>query len=736
MKTITKKHYTTNVQTDRKRNTSRKTYQVLNAEVDRHCRKMKKLAESLTDNTVVQDCVLSSSSSDELSEIEVCGPLSRKKNYETVTQSNMLRYSSDQSSSSVMRFDIEDMTLGSENNVSISKNKIEEENVHILCDFDCSSEKGRKDAILDVADKGMLCYEDEYIDWSCILRKWAVENQVTLRTLGSLLKILKSIPMFCNLPLDPKTILRCGKRVEIENMGEGTYYNFGLKESIRKRILSGHIKQNMISLNINIDSVPLFKSIGTSFTPILCLVNDSGLPPFISAVYCGPGKPDIKMFLKDFAPELEELLHDGIDINEIKYKVVVKCFVCDAPARAYVKCIIGHSGCHGCERCIQKGKSVGRITFPEISAPLRTDESFACYVDQKHHHDISPLTDIGILMVSEFSLDYMHLVCLGVMRRLLLKWIKQKREYQFSSKCKRTVTNLLLAAVKVWRSDFSRKPRSLDEVKRWKATELRQFLLYFAPVVLKNYLPRLVYQHFLLLHVAITIFIREDLHKCMHSEAAETLRDFVKKGTSPELYGETFPVYNVHGLIHIVDDVKRFGVLDNVSAFIFKNELHRIKHLIRGRSKPLQQLVNRMTEIEINGFATAKARQDGIVESSLQRASPTAELQGGSNYSKYIHNGKTLTLRDGDNFAMLHDSTIIKVINFYKNPVSEWVIGKKFVQYTDLYSVPLKSSKLGIFVVEKLSDLPRKYPVKKIRYKCVAIPLEKRGAYAIYPLVN
>lgn len=60
------------------------------------------------------------------------------------------------------------------------------------------------------------------------------------------------------------------------------------------------------------------------------------------------------------------------------------------------------------------------MTFPETNASFRTDQSFAQQLDEDHHLNTSPLSRTFIGMVSQSPLDYMHLVCFGVMKRLLL----------------------------------------------------------------------------------------------------------------------------------------------------------------------------------------------------------------------------------------------------------------------------------------------------------------------------
>ena len=55
-------------------------------------------------------------------------------------------------------------------------------------------------------------------------------------------------------------------------------------------------------------------------------------------------------------------------------------------------------------------------------------------------------------------------------------------------------------------------------------------------------------------------------------------------------------VYNVHSLIHLVDDVRRFGCLDSFSAFKFESLLGQLKKLVRKPNQPLPQIVKRIKE--------------------------------------------------------------------------------------------------------------------------------------------
>ena len=82
------------------------------------------------------------------------------------------------------------------------------------------------------------------------------------------------------------------------------------------------------------------------------------------------------------------------------------------------------TGYYGCDKCCRSGEWMVKLIFPDTNATLRTVAAFHEMEDEEHHLGPSPLVDTGIRMVSQFPLDYMHLVCLVAVRRLLMLLIK------------------------------------------------------------------------------------------------------------------------------------------------------------------------------------------------------------------------------------------------------------------------------------------------------------------------
>ncbi|KAJ8968786.1 hypothetical protein NQ314_002093 [Rhamnusium bicolor] len=143
-------------------------------------------------------------------------------------------------------------------------------------------------------------------------------------------------------------------------------------------------------------------------------------------------------------------------------------------------------------------------------------------------------------------------------------------------------------------SEFVRKSRQISECKRYKATEFRTFLLYTGPVVLKNILSIRHYTNFILLSVATSILLNNNLALDISwlDYAENLLTLFVSN--SKNIYGCGFISHNIHNLLHLVECVKKFGDLDNFSAFPFENFMQQILRKIRKSDKPLQQVIRRI----------------------------------------------------------------------------------------------------------------------------------------------
>ncbi|GBP73484.1 hypothetical protein EVAR_29376_1 [Eumeta japonica] len=305
------------------------------------------------------------------------------------------------------------------------------------------------------------------------LRYWALKHQVPHIAITSLLSILRSHQCF-NLPADARTLLKTPVNVITRVVEPGLYSHIGLESNLRKILNYVTEPISEIFLLINIDGVPLFKSSSTEFWPILGSIYN--IPAVKSVVfpigiYCGSKKPQsCTSFMQEFITEAVALINSGLAYGGKNIKVGIKGFVCDAPAKSFLLGVKGHAGYYSCTKCKQSGVYLqNRMTFPQCHEPLRTHEEFLQMHDEDFHNSSTPLTEIpGINFIKSFPLDYMHLVCLGVVRSLLYLWMFGPVPLKLPNKIINSISTDLVALAEHIPSEFNRKPRSLDDVRNGK----------------------------------------------------------------------------------------------------------------------------------------------------------------------------------------------------------------------------------------------------------------------------
>lgn len=536
------------------------------------------------------------------------------------------------------------------------------------------------------------------------LASWAIENRCQRSAVNDLLSILRE-QGHTSLPKDARTLLETPRVFSPLTKCGGQYLYFGVSSGI-SHILSKYPcfgeKHTCVNLKINVDGLPLFKSSSSQFWPILGSFN--GLDVFVIALFYGNSKPSsVDEYLHDF---LEEVVQHGLSHEGKMFVVDVNCFSCDAPARSFLKCITSHNGYYSCERCTVKGSWEGRVVFNSVERScLRTDEQFANFQYEHHQKRQSPLIDHGMLCIQSFSLDYMHLVCLGVTKRILHFLRGGPRICKLSAQQLTQISDNLVQLHGAMPSEFARQPRTLKELDRWKATEFRQFLLYTGPVALRNVVSDEVYQHLLSLSVAISIMLDTNTAKRIaYLKYAHDLLEFFVT-TCKNVYGTTFAVYNVHALLHLHEDINYFKCsLNEISCFPFENYMHCLKKLIRNANNPVVQVAKRLNELK-----------------HYSRKS--------SNKFKFTH----VSSKPKDSCFILADNkfAFIKEVRDDGNLVCD-IISEQHVK--QFFNSPADSKLFNIVRIKDIDCHAKRCLVKREKLVSKAVCLPYRAGHVVFPL--
>ena len=344
-----------------------------------------------------------------------------------------------------------------------------------------------------------------------------------------------------------------------------------------------------------------------------------------------------------------------------------------------------------------------------------------------------------------FPLDYMHLVCLGVVRKML-NWFKSGSfKVRMKSAEINRISEHLLFISNLIPFEINRKPRSLLELANWKATEFRTFLLYTGPVVLKKILTKELYTHFLKLHVAMRILLNPFLCIDQNQLASDLLREYVTQ--APVLYGEEFMSYNVHSLIHLSSDALRYGHLDRISAFPFENLLGNLKRKIRKHDKELPQIVRRCVEYEIHRkLKSNNGNQLNFYGDHYD--GPISVNFKGYQYKKVSIQKLRLSTLNPDSCVILKNGEILRIRNILRNDDGAITFaGNFFKTKKNLYhfnsfsngvSSLFLSSSLDVFKVSDLDNVMSFVSIKYLKCKAVCLsimPTQENDCFAVFPLL-
>lgn len=577
------------------------------------------------------------------------------------------------------------------------------------------------------------------------LRNWAVQHKTPQIALNHLLQILR--PFHSNLPLDSRTLLNTNLHMPSKQLKNGELCYIGLRQLLKQfvsRCTPLQLRNNEVNISFNIDRLPLFKSSNTQLWPILGLIkNCPEEKPFVIAIYCGNSKPSsLNIFLEDFINELSQLLQEGFLFENKLYTVKVHSFICDAPAKAYIKCTKSHNGYSSCDKCFEAGEYVQRrIIYRSVTAQRRTDSNFRLFIDEDHHTSVSPLSTLPIDLVKTFPIDYMHAVCLGVMKKFLNTWISGDLKIRLSGQLINVLSERLMSYRSYIVIEFNRKPRSLAELARWKATELRMFLLYLGPLGLKGILPNALYENFLLFHCSIVLLCsKKHIDKLGVQLAGELLVMFIKH--CEKIYGSHFLIYNVHILCHLNDDVEKFGPLDNYSAFPFENYLQTLKKLVRSPHKPLQQIIRRLKEIDCNQNVLHQETQD-VPLLLLEHNSgpfPANDIFQYKMYRKIKYKNVIFYVWqycNADCYCYTKEGKVIKIHNILFRCHDNILLfyGKQFLSYVSYYEYPYDSEILDIFRIKDVSNEFVTVPFEDVIAKCLLLP-DENNSWISFPLIH
>lgn len=362
------------------------------------------------------------------------------------------------------------------------------------------------------------------------------------------------------------------------------------------------------------------------------------------------------------------------------------------------------------------------VCFPDWNAPLRTDTSFIQHSNEEHHIGESPLQNIpNFGPVSCTPLDYMHFCCLGIMKKIINCLVKGSRSLGSCgsvrlSRDQMLTINIRMKVVAKWlSSDFARVPVDLNNVNTFKATELRQILFYTGPFIFKNVLSTPVYKNFLFLSIAMRILACPNTVHDQNDFASDLLKHFLK--TFCIIYGRGNVSYNVHSVIHLATDAKKYGVVDQFSSFPYENYLQHLKKIVKPSSECSDINSSLINYPALEGHHYFGPLPNNLASESVIQYSILITKK----FTLRVSNLKRQS-KNKDDCVVMNDGKVCIVKNILSMNGKIFLVCLRFEYAIPIYEIPCPSTSVGMMECNKMLCELELYDVDRIQFKACYFP--------------
>lgn len=540
---------------------------------------------------------------------------------------------------------------------------------------------------------------------------------------------------------------------------------------IYKQVAAGSI---VLSFVLNTDGVNVFQASKKSLWPIQLYQNF--LPPSIRFVpenilvvglYFGSKKPNIAGFILPFAKECRRIYEqNGFNIehngrNQHFIPMVTHCS-CDLPAKAMIQEFVQYNGYNACAYCKHPGVPVKTQSKKTSSTIVRYIRK-ANVAIRSHKDTMNTLKKIskssqlpidGVKGVScmigfkdfdlidGFCIDYMHCVLLGNVKKLFDCWMNtsfSKKDFHIH-KANITELNRRILSIKPV-SNISRKPRSLDERRKFKANEYRSHLLYYLRYSLAGLLPMKYIHHFHLLSASIYILSKKTVTNEDIVNAESMLNKFADEFETH--YGLDAVSMNLHLLRHIPDAVRNCGPLWTNSLFGFECNNGVLAKSVNGKNRIIEEMTKKhilsrtlnlrkdQTHVcELNQISFIgkgrKKKLNEIEKSIFEKQGISLEnftvcFWGGMKWRNQLFTSLAYRqVKSIDYFVSLSGGSLGTIQYYFKHNNTSYILFEKFeiVTRNDHY---LEVNSTSLMSIQKTEAIVEKLLFIKMYSKCIVV---------------